>query len=91
MNRHGFFGRAGYNDKVMDRVEALEREIGALDDAEFQRLAAWITEREAELWDAEIARDSEAGRLDFLIEEAERERRAGTLGNLFDGGSAPHN
>ena len=73
------------NEQMADRVEALEREIESLSEAEYQRLATWFLNRDAELWDKQLALDSEAGRLDFLIDEVDQEERAGSLTNLFDG------
>jgi len=73
------------NEHMADRVEALEREIESLSEAEYQRLATWFLNRDAELWDKQLALDSEAGRLDFLIDEVDQEERAGSLTNLFDG------
>lgn len=70
---------------MQDRVEALEREVEKLDRQELRRFAEWFAEREASLWDEQIAEDAAAGRLDFLIAEAREERTAESLTDLFDG------
>lgn len=52
-------------------IESLQSQIKALPHDEFMHLRAWLTEQEWERWDAQIAADSDAGKLDFLIEEAQ--------------------
>ena len=42
-------------------------------------LAAFISEQDNAAWDAQIEHDAAAGKLDFLFQEAERERTAGKL------------
>jgi len=37
---------------------------------DFKRLRDWIIEKEWGYWDQKIKKDSETGKLDFLIEEA---------------------
>jgi len=46
---------------------------------ELAELAAFIRERDNGAWDQQIEEDAAAGKLDFLFEEAEKERAAGTL------------
>ena len=46
---------------------------------ELAELAAFIRKRDNAEWDAQIEADAAAGKLDFLFEEAEKERAAGTL------------
>ncbi len=67
---------------MVDRVEALEKEVEKLGRAEFERFSAWFAEYEARNWDDEIKCDFEAGKLNFLIDEARAEREAGTLKDL---------
>ena len=58
-------------------VEDIERAITELPRPERAALYAWIdAQREAE-WDAQIAADAEAGRLDALIKAARGHHRAG--------------
>ncbi len=63
----------------MDRVEEIEDAISSLAPEEYQRLAQWFHAREQMLWDEEMDRDSSAGRLDFLFDEAEEESAQGLL------------
>lgn len=55
--------------------------ILALPEQERVALATWVrTEAvDHDAWDRQMAEDAEAGRLDFLIEEAEAERARGEL------------
>jgi hypothetical protein len=61
----------------MSTVEEIEREITTLCDADVRRLRAWMEVYEADLWDAQIERDVRAGKLDFLVAEADRDLDAG--------------
>ena len=63
----------------MDRVEEIEAAINGLDPEEYQRLVQWFREREHLRWDEQMDRDSSAGKLDFLFEEAERESAQGLV------------
>ncbi len=54
----------------MTNVEEIEKAILRLTDEEKSKLRIWFRERDWEEWDREIERDSEAGRLDFLLQEA---------------------
>ena len=66
----------------MKTFEDLKSDIEALPHREYIRLTHWLSERDWQAWDEEIERDSAAGRLDFLIEEALDEKKAGSLRNL---------
>jgi hypothetical protein len=63
----------------MDRVEEIEAAINGLPPEEFRLLAQWFRELDQTRWDAQMDRDSSAGKLDFLFEEAERESAQGLL------------
>ena len=63
----------------MERVEEIEKAIDCLSPDELQRFVQWFHRREQKRWDEQLDRDSASGRLDFLFEEAERERREGKL------------
>jgi hypothetical protein len=63
----------------MSKVEEIEQAAERLTPQDFDRLASWIDARRHETWTRQMARDAEAGRLDFLFEEAEAERGAGQL------------
>jgi len=63
----------------MDRVEEIEAAISGLLPEEYQRLVQWFRRREQARWDEQMDRDSSAGKLDFLFEEAEGESAQGLL------------
>jgi hypothetical protein len=63
----------------MDRVEEIENAIQGLPPQEYERLVEWFRAREQTRWDEQMDRDSSAGKLDFLFEEAERESAQGLL------------
>ena len=64
------------------KVKKLISEIEALDAKDFQELKRWFLDLQWQEWDEEIHHDSEAGKLDFLIEEALREKKGGNLKEL---------
>ena len=53
--------------------------VDKLSPKELAELAAFIRDRDHAAWDQEIEQDAAAGRLDFLFDEAAKERAAGTL------------
>ena len=57
----------------MDRVEEIETAIAGLAPEEYRRLVQWFRAREQARWDEQMDRDSAAGKLDFLFEEADAE------------------
>ena len=66
----------------MSKVDELKAEIERLPDKELAELYRWLSEKDWQAWDAEIAADSEAGRLDFLMREAREGKAKGTLKDL---------
>ena len=58
-------------------VEEIESAIAKLPPSELARLAAWFEEFQARAWDERLEQDIRAGRLDGLIEEAEKEFESG--------------
>ena len=64
----------------MDPVEEIEVAIDGLPPEEYRRIVQWFRVRERERWDEQMDRDSSAGKLDFLFEEAESESAKGLLG-----------
>ena len=57
----------------MDRVEDIEAAIQRLPPEEYKRLVQWFLAREQTRWDEQMDRDSSAGNLDFLFDEADCE------------------
>jgi aspartyl/asparaginyl beta-hydroxylase (cupin superfamily) len=63
----------------MSKVERIEAEIAKLSPVEIQQVSRWLQEFLGEQWDQQIASDAQAGRLDFLFDEAAAERKASAL------------
>lgn len=63
----------------MARIEEIKHAIEELTEDEFVQLRDWLIEKEWENWDKEIERDSEEGKLDFLIKEAQKKKVDGKL------------
>jgi len=61
----------------MGRIEKIEQEIQALSPEELAQFRAWFLEYDWAIWDAQIERDAEAGRLDDLATRALRDHAAG--------------
>ncbi|MBI3985441.1 MAG: hypothetical protein HY343_00850 [Lentisphaerae bacterium] len=61
----------------MTTVQDIKDAIQHLPGGEFAKIRDWIVERDWEEWDAQIERDSKAGKLDFLMDEAVRDKKSG--------------
>ncbi len=66
----------------MITAEKIKEAITSLPEKEYIKLRQWFSENDWKKWDNKIQQDSEEGKLDFLIEEAMREKSKGTLRNL---------
>ena len=66
----------------MTKVEEIKVAIESLPEEEFVQLRQWFSERDWQEWDKQIALDSQAGKLDFLIREAFDEKDRGKLRDL---------
>ena len=66
----------------MTNVQLIEDQIQHLDNPSFATLRNWFIEYEHARWDRQIETDSEAGKLDFLINEALAEHHAGKTKSL---------
>ncbi len=64
------------------QVELLEQQVTELDDASLAQFRAWFMEFDQTRWDKQIEADSNAGKLDFLINAALAEHHAGTTRDL---------
>jgi hypothetical protein len=65
-------------------VETIEEQIAELDNASFSKHRDWFVEFDQSRWgwDKQIEADSNAGKLDFLINAALAELQAGKTGDL---------
>ncbi len=63
----------------MGKIESIERAVEALPPAELAEFRRWFAAFDADAWDAQIAADASAGKLDALAAEATAEHRAGQV------------
>lgn len=61
----------------MTKLEKIEQAIATLAPADIRRLADWLAEYQADLWDRQIELDAKAGKLDKLVEQALADHKAG--------------
>jgi hypothetical protein len=61
----------------MSTLEQIEAAILTLPSNEFQQLKKWFADIDYQYWDEKLEKDIEAGKLDFLAEEAIAEFKAG--------------
>lgn len=66
----------------MTQLEQIQAEIEALSHKDYVRLRQWFAEKDWAEWDKQIETDVNAGRLDFLVEEAIAEKEKGKLKEL---------
>ena len=62
--------------KVMG-IREIEKAIVQLPAKDLDKLAGWLEEYRAQMWDKQIEEDLEAGRLDALLAEVDEEYKAG--------------
>lgn len=62
----------------MSTLDEIKAEIEALPREDYAELRKWLSEKDWDEWDAQLEADSEAGKLDFLMEEALEEKRKAT-------------
>ena len=63
----------------MTKIDEIKSAIESLSQEDYFQLREWFTEKDWKKWDKQIEADSEAGKLDFLIEEAFEAKRKGKL------------
>ncbi len=61
----------------MSKVKRIERQVRDLSSQELTEFREWFLEFDWQVWDRQLERDAEAGKLDSLAEEALREHAAG--------------
>lgn len=66
----------------MSKVDELKSAIEALPENEFVELRLWFSEKDWQNWDEQIEADSKSQKLDFLIKEANDQKRSGKLKDL---------
>ena len=68
----------------MTRIEELELAVASLPQEEYIQFRHWFLQRDWESWDREIEADSAAGKLDFLLYEADEAKKQNQLRDLRD-------
>jgi hypothetical protein len=63
-------------------VKELEKAVSVLSPEELQEFRIWFADFEMAQWDRQIEQDSNAGRLDHLINKAMEDHRAGRTTDL---------
>jgi hypothetical protein len=63
-------------------IDAIKKAIETLPDEDYVQLRKWFSEKDWRKWDKQIAADSRAGKLDFLVKEASEAKRKGKLREL---------
>ena len=63
----------------MSKVKEIQVAIESLLEEEYVRLRRWFSNKDWEKWDQEIQRNSDSGKIDFLIQEALEEKKSGQL------------
>lgn len=62
----------------MTKLEDIERAVTNLAPGDLARFRAWFEEFQEQQFDAQIERDANSGKLDWLAQEGLDEHRAGT-------------
>ena len=63
----------------MTELEEIKEAAKTLNKEEYIQFRQWFSERDWEQWDDQITKDSDSGKLDFLIEDALEAKRNGKL------------
>jgi hypothetical protein len=66
----------------MRKVEKLEQDVQALSPDELAEFRVWFLEHDWAVWDRQLERDIQNGRLDALAEKALRDHAAGKTTRL---------
>lgn len=61
----------------MEKLREIENRIASLSEDELAQFRQWFARFDASVWDAQIERDAQAGKLDALASDALAEYRAG--------------
>jgi hypothetical protein len=58
-------------------IKEIEKAIAQLPAEDLDKLAGWLEDYRAQMWDEQFEEDLAAGRLDLLLAEADKECHAG--------------
>jgi len=62
---------------MSDRLLSVEKAVQEFSPEELGQFAVWFADFQDQMWERQIERDSEHGRLDHLVEKARRDFAAG--------------
>ncbi len=63
-------------------VREIESAVAQLDTFEFKQFTDWFDEFRAQMWEKQIALDSQTGRFDKLIQQAQQDFAAGRCSEI---------
>lgn len=66
----------------MSKVEKLEQQVQSLSPEELAEFRAWYEKFDWAVWDAQVAADAQAGKLDALADKALRDHASGKTTRL---------
>ena len=66
----------------MSSIAEIQRAIISLTKSDYARLMRWLNDHDWGEWDRQIEEDSAEGKLDFLVSQAAKAKRQGTLEDL---------
>ena len=66
----------------MTKLEEIEKDVSNLPLEEMAKFRIWFDEFDAKLWDEQIDRDAEAGKLDNLARQALKDHKLGRTKEL---------
>jgi hypothetical protein len=66
----------------MRTAHEIQMEIETLSPQEYMKLVQWFSDRDWKAWDQELIKDSQSGKLDFLLEEAMDAKKNGHLKDI---------
>jgi hypothetical protein len=76
-------GSENAKENIMaSKIDELKAQLEQLPNDQLSEIFRWLSEKDWERWDAELADDARTGKLDFLIREAREAKATGKLKDL---------
>lgn len=66
----------------MTQIEELEKAVASLPQDDYNQFRTWFLEYDWEKWDRQLTKDIDAGKLDFLMQEALEAKKTNRLESL---------
>jgi hypothetical protein len=67
---------------MASKIDELKAQIEQLPDEQLSEIFRWLSEKDWERWDAQLESDFQAGKLEFLANEARAAKAKGKLRDL---------